>query len=96
MPFTTFLQGVKSHKRRHEFKETVDHSYRRPLARSQKVGLDRAREVVDKGHVWCFLRQGLEGQGDERAAVAASGKRRDLPALEIVDFNRAFFASGTC
>lgn len=69
--FSTLLIRVKTHHGRYEeFEDSVQNGYRCTLATSQKVRLDRTREVVDESHVRCFLGKGFEGQGDKRAGMA--------------------------
>lgn len=48
---------------------------------------------MDERNVWCFFRKGLEGQGNDRGAMAALFQDRDTATLKIVRVDKAFFAS---
>lgn len=96
MTFTTLLKGVKVHKRGYEFEEPIHNRYRCTLATSQKVRLDRTREVVDESHIRCLLCESLEGQCNERAGMAPRRKRRDLQSFKVVDADWTLFTGSGC
>ena len=51
---------------------------------------------MDKTHVRRFLREGLEGQSDERGGMAACGERRDLSGWEVARTDWTFFTGREC